>query len=45
MFTAVAQKNLADAGGYFDEHLTQNGVPPVKSGPASGSVRARNGWG
>jgi len=24
MFTAVAQKNLADAEGYFDEHLTQN---------------------
>ena len=24
MFTAVAQKNLADAEGYFDEHLAQN---------------------
>jgi conjugative relaxase-like TrwC/TraI family protein len=24
MFTAVAHKNLADAEGYFDEHLTQN---------------------
>ncbi|HXI71405.1 MAG TPA: MobF family relaxase [Verrucomicrobiae bacterium] len=24
MFTAVAQKNLADAEGYFDEHLSQN---------------------
>jgi conjugative relaxase-like TrwC/TraI family protein len=24
MFTAVAQKNLADAEGYFDEHLVQN---------------------
>jgi len=24
MFTAVAQKNLTDAEGYFDEHLTQN---------------------
>src|SRR6202142_4782635 len=24
MFTAVAQKNLTDAEGYFDEHLAQN---------------------
>jgi conjugative relaxase-like TrwC/TraI family protein len=24
MFTAVAQRNLADAEGYFDEHLAQN---------------------
>ncbi len=24
MFTAIAQKNLADAEGYFDEHLAQN---------------------
>ena len=24
MFTAVAQKNLADAEKYFDEHLAQN---------------------
>jgi conjugative relaxase-like TrwC/TraI family protein len=24
VFTAVAQKNLADAEGYFDEHLSQN---------------------
>jgi conjugative relaxase-like TrwC/TraI family protein len=24
MFTAVAHKNLADAEGYFDEHLSQN---------------------
>ena len=24
MFTAVAQKNLADAESYFDEHLAQN---------------------
>jgi len=24
MFTAVAHKNLADAEGYFDEHLAQN---------------------
>ena len=24
MFTAVAQKNLADAEKYFDEHLEQN---------------------
>ena len=24
MFTAIAQKNLADARKYFDEHLAQN---------------------
>jgi hypothetical protein len=24
MFTAIAQKNLADAESYFDEHLAQN---------------------
>jgi hypothetical protein len=45
MFTAVAHKNLADAEGYFDEHLSQNDYYAAgKSIQASGSARARKDW-
>jgi len=46
MFTAVAQKNLADAEGYFDEHLAQNdyyAVGEIRPGQWIGAGAER--WG
>jgi conjugative relaxase-like TrwC/TraI family protein len=46
MFTAVAQKNLADAEGYFDEHLAQNdyyAVGEVRPGQWIGAGAERLG--
>ncbi len=48
MFTAVAQKKLARAESYFDEHLAQNdyyAAEKKSASDASGSARARNGSG